>query len=103
MSHSIVYSTADQADVLAFLGSNGALTADQQRRLGNMRNLAQQHQDRSKPAADAYRAVLDRMDLDFRYDVQVLIDKLDFEHDEWETATKHLDWYTQDTLFFSLN
>ncbi|WP_455712254.1 DUF7691 family protein [Streptomyces flaveolus] len=57
---------------------------------------------RTKPAADAYRAVLDRLDQDFRYDVQELAEKLEFEHEEWEYATKKIDWYTQDTLFFSL-
>ncbi|MCG6493523.1 hypothetical protein [Kitasatospora sp. A2-31] len=215
MSHNISYSTADKADVLAFLGSGGNLTEDQQRRLGNMRRLAQAYQDsldhqdvdwglsvpealdhliagradsdaacagnayhaamqlvidrnasdpsqlgtyskpstffglvddemrrlgvpadllphgylygglpdefpdipwsldgypaighlplaKAKPAADAYRAVLDRMDPDFRYDVQELIEKLEFEHEEWERATRDIDWYTQDTLFFSL-
>ncbi|MEU6034343.1 hypothetical protein ABZ801_02950 [Actinomadura sp. NPDC047616] len=56
---------------------------------------------KAKPAADAYayRAVLDRMNEDLRYDVQQLIDKLQVEHDEWEFATKKLDWYTQDTIF----
>ncbi|MFJ3788266.1 hypothetical protein [Kitasatospora sp. NPDC090091] len=215
MSHNISYSTADKADVLAFLGAGDNLTEDQQRRLGNMRRLAQAHQDsldhqdvdwglsvpdaldhliagradsgaacagnayhaamqlvidrnasdpsqlgtyskpstffglvddemrrlgvpadllphgylygglpdefphipwsvdgypaighlplaKAKPAADAYRAVLDRMDPDFRYDVQELIEKLEFEHEEWERATRDIDWYTQDTLFFSL-
>ena len=57
---------------------------------------------RTKAAADAYRAVLDRINPDFRYDVQELIDKLEYEHGEWEYATKNIDWYTQDTLFFSL-
>ncbi|WP_234020645.1 hypothetical protein [Streptomyces sp. 142MFCol3.1] len=38
----------------------------------------------------------------FRYDVQELIEKLEFEHEEWEYATKNIDWYTQDTLFFKL-
>ncbi|MGX1885494.1 DUF7691 family protein [Streptomyces sp. NPDC055287] len=215
MSHNIAYSTADQADVLAYLGSNGNLTPDQLRCLDGIRKAAQAHQDdldrqgvdwglsipdaldhliagrtdseaecagnaynsavqhiidrnacdpyhlgtyskpstffglvddemrglgvpadllphgylygglpldfphiphsvdgypaighlplaRTKPAADAYRAVLDRMDPAFRYDVQELIVKLDFEHDEWESATKNVDWYTQDTLFFTL-
>ncbi|MCX4821468.1 hypothetical protein OG883_16500 [Streptomyces sp. NBC_01142] len=58
--------------------------------------------EKAKPAADAYRAVLDRMDDGFTYDTQVLIEKLDFEHNEWEYATKNLDWYTQDTIFFSI-
>jgi hypothetical protein len=215
MSHNITYSTADKADVLAFLGSNGDLTADRQRRLDGIRKDARAHQDdldrqgvdwglsipdaldhiiagrtdsaaecagnayhsalqhiidhnasdpaqlgtyakpstffglvddamrslgvpadllphgflfggppddfpflpgsvdgypcighlplaRTKPAADAYRAVLDRLPADFRYDVQELAEKLEFEHEEWEYATKKIDWYTQDTLFFSL-
>ncbi|WP_420878606.1 DUF7691 family protein [Streptomyces thermoviolaceus] len=54
------------------------------------------------PAADAYRAVLDRIDPDFRYDLGILIEKLEFEHDEWVTCTRDLDWYSQDTIFFSL-
>ncbi|MFE9453377.1 hypothetical protein [Streptomyces sp. NPDC006739] len=57
---------------------------------------------KAKPAADAYRAVLDRMDENLRYDVQEIIDKLEFEHTEWEYATKNVDWYTQDTIFFSI-
>ncbi|MER5549289.1 hypothetical protein ABT072_44520 [Streptomyces sp. NPDC002589] len=57
---------------------------------------------KAKPAADAYRAVLDRMEDDFRYDIQELIEKLEFEHEEWEYATKNIDWYTQDTIFFSI-
>lgn len=44
-SHNISYSTADQADVLAFPGSNGNLTADQQRCLCNMRKAARARQD----------------------------------------------------------
>lgn len=55
-----------------------------------------------KPAADAYRAVLERMNPDFEYDVRELIEKLEFEHKEWEYATKDIDWYTQDTPFFQL-
>ncbi|UCM89804.1 DUF7691 family protein [Streptomyces marincola] len=57
---------------------------------------------RTKAAADAYRAVLDRIPSDFRYDVRELAEKLEFQHKEWEYATKNLDWYTQDTLFFQL-
>ncbi|MFH8972755.1 hypothetical protein [Streptomyces sp. NPDC017890] len=56
----------------------------------------------AKPAADAYRAVLDRMDESLRYDVREVIEKLEFEHEEWEYATKNIDWYTQDTIFFSI-
>ncbi|MFC8918587.1 hypothetical protein ACFT5C_22770 [Streptomyces sp. NPDC057116] len=215
MSHNIAYSTADKADVLAYLGARGDLTEDQRRRLDGMRRNAQVHQDRldrdgidwglsvpdaldhliegradadagcagnayhtalqiiidcnasdpghlgtysmpstffglvdeemrrlgvpadllphgylygglpddfpdipwamdgypaighlplakAKPAADAYRAVLDRMDEQLRYDVRELIDTLDAEHEAWEYATEKLDWYTQDTLFFKL-
>ncbi|MFG2833210.1 hypothetical protein ACGFWI_38225 [Streptomyces sp. NPDC048434] len=58
--------------------------------------------DKSKAAADAYRAVLGRMDDGFTYETQLLIEKLEFEHDEWEYATKNIDWYTQDTIFFSI-
>ncbi|GAA5020444.1 hypothetical protein GCM10023335_50140 [Streptomyces siamensis] len=53
----------------------------------------------TKRAAGAYRAVLVRLDRDFRYDVQELIEKLEFEHEGWEYATKNVDRYTQDTLF----
>ncbi|MFE9703802.1 hypothetical protein [Streptomyces sp. NPDC005930] len=215
MSRIISYSTADKADVLAFLGAAEDLTADQRRRLGIMRERARQRQrdldgqdidlglsipdalehlvaghagaqgeyvasayhhalqlvidcnasdpaelgvyskpatffglvddelrrlgvapdlllydhlfsgppagmpfslpypvdgphigtlplSRAKPMADAYRAVLDRMDEDFRYEVREVIEKLEFEHQEWEYATKNVDWYTQDTLFFSI-
>ncbi|WP_406198379.1 hypothetical protein OH807_14230 [Kitasatospora sp. NBC_01560] len=215
MSHNISYSTADKADVLAFLGSGGDLTEDQQRRLGTIRRYARARQDglddqgvdwglsvpealdhliaghsdsdaecagnayhaalqividrnasdpsdlatyskpatffglvddelrrlgvpadllpggylygglpeefpllpgaldgypaighlplaKARPAAEAYLAVLDRLDPDLRYDVRQLAEKLEFEHQEWERATKDIDWYTQDTLFFSL-
>lgn len=215
MSHQIAYSTADQADVLAYLGSNGNLTPDQQRRLDGMREAARTHQAdldhqgidwglsipdaldhllagrtdasaeyagrayhsalqhiidhnasdpshlgtyskpstyfslvddelgrlgvpahllphgflyggppdsfpflphsidgypaighlplaKAKPAADAYRAVLDHMNPDFRYDVRELIETLEFEHSTWEEATENVSWYTQDTLFFKL-
>ncbi|MFJ2947584.1 hypothetical protein ACIO8H_08060 [Streptomyces sp. NPDC087226] len=57
---------------------------------------------KAQPAADAYRAVLDRVDADFRYDLQEMAEKLEMEHREWEYATKNIDWYTQDTIFFSI-
>ncbi|MGV9449999.1 DUF7691 family protein [Streptomyces sp. NPDC003635] len=57
---------------------------------------------KAKPAVDAYRAVLDRLDPSFRYDLEQVIEKLEFEHNEWEFATEKLDWYTQDTIFFSI-
>ncbi|WP_435857145.1 DUF7691 family protein [Streptomyces rishiriensis] len=58
--------------------------------------------DRANPAAEAHRAVRDEMDPDFQYDVQELSETLESEHVEWEYATKNIDWYTQDTLFFQL-
>ncbi|MEV0321155.1 hypothetical protein ACIBKX_18275 [Streptomyces sp. NPDC050658] len=57
--------------------------------------------DKAKPAADAYRAVLDRIDPDFRYDLNELIEKLDFEDENWRDM-QDVDWYTQDTIFFSI-
>lgn len=45
MSHNIAYSTADKADVLAYLGSNGNLSGDQRRRLDGMRKDARALQD----------------------------------------------------------
>ncbi|MGA4846648.1 hypothetical protein ACOBQB_10400 [Streptomyces sp. G5(2025)] len=30
------------------------------------------------------------------------IEKLDVEHEAWEYGTKNLDWYNQDTIFFSI-
>ncbi|MEU5849414.1 DUF7691 family protein [Saccharopolyspora shandongensis] len=56
---------------------------------------------KAKAAADAYRAVVDRLDHDFRYDVQVLIETLEYEHKEW-VDSQDSDWYSQDTIFFSL-
>ncbi|MFD8997884.1 DUF7691 family protein [Streptomyces abikoensis] len=216
MSHNIWYSTADKADILAFLGSNGNVPANQQRRLAEMRTSAQVYQAelvrqdvdwglpvpealehliaghtecdteyagnayhaamqiiidqnasdpahlgtysrpatffsyvgevmqslgvpaellpygffypttlpggfpyiphsadvypaighmplaKAKPAADAYRAILDQLDPSTRYDIQELIDKLDLEHEHWVYGTEKLDWYTQDTLFLAL-
>lgn len=58
--------------------------------------------EKAKPAANAYRAVLDRMDDGFVHETKVLVEKLDFEHNEWEYATKNIDWYSQDTIFFSI-
>ncbi|MGW2183285.1 DUF7691 family protein [Streptomyces sp. NPDC001732] len=58
--------------------------------------------DRVKPAADAYGDVLARMDPDFWGVVQELMEKLEFEHEEWWYAKHRVAGYTQDTLFFSL-
>ncbi|WP_274564942.1 DUF7691 family protein [Streptomyces spiramyceticus] len=48
-SHNIDYSTADKADVQAYLGSNGNLTSDQRRRLDGMRKDALGPSGRSRP------------------------------------------------------
>ncbi|MGA5296012.1 DUF7691 family protein [Streptomyces koyangensis] len=58
--------------------------------------------DQAKPTADAYRTALPLVPEEFRHDLELLVKMLDFEHEEWAYATKNLDWYTQDTLFFSL-
>lgn len=55
-----------------------------------------------KPAVDAYREVVDRMDENLAYDLREIIEKLECEHEEWEYATEKIDWYTQDTIFFSI-
>ncbi|MFI0774445.1 hypothetical protein [Streptomyces sp. NPDC021212] len=55
---------------------------------------------KAKPLADAYAAVLDRMDDAFTYEAQRLIDKMSNEHDEWQTSLKY--GHTMDTLFFAL-
>ncbi|MEU6673799.1 hypothetical protein [Streptomyces sp. NPDC046925] len=58
--------------------------------------------DRAEPAADAYRTVLDRIDPEFSYDFLLLIGRLDVEHDAWKLSTQECDWYSQDTIFFSV-
>ncbi|MFD6076421.1 hypothetical protein ACFWG5_12675 [Streptomyces hydrogenans] len=59
---------------------------------------------KAKEAVDAYRAVRDRIDPDFVYDLDLLVEKLEFEHEEWEsTKARGYDWYTHDTIFFSIN
>ncbi|MGA5817710.1 DUF7691 family protein [Kitasatospora sp. NPDC094028] len=54
------------------------------------------------PAAAAYRAVLDRLEQGLRYDLLEMIKLFECEHENWEYATEHLDWYSQDTIFFSI-
>ncbi|MGX1267560.1 DUF7691 family protein [Streptomyces phaeoluteigriseus] len=56
--------------------------------------------ERAKPAADAYRAVMDRVEADFRYELEQLAESLQMEHDEWQTALRH--GWTMDTIFFSI-
>ena len=57
--------------------------------------------DRVEPAVDAYRAVLENMAEEFAYDLQLLIDRLDFEHEEWSERLGRGE-YTPDTIFFSI-
>ncbi|MFD9633423.1 DUF7691 family protein [Streptomyces violascens] len=57
--------------------------------------------EKTKPAADAYRAVQDQLDGNFTYEVEQLIQKLDFEHEDW-AERQGIDSYTQDTIFFSI-
>ncbi|MFI1418207.1 hypothetical protein ACH4VX_09475 [Streptomyces sp. NPDC020731] len=54
----------------------------------------------AKPAADAYRAVLDRVPGDFTYELEQLASNLQTEHDEWQTALKY--GWKMDTIFFSI-
>jgi hypothetical protein len=56
---------------------------------------------KAKPAAEAYRAVMGRIDRDFAYELGQLAGQLEFEHDEWRSA-QSIDWYSQDTIFFSI-
>ncbi|MFI6056374.1 hypothetical protein ACIBCO_40755 [Streptomyces violascens] len=57
--------------------------------------------EKTKPAADASRAVKDQLDGNFTYELEQLIEKLDVEHEEW-AERQDIDWYTQDTIFFSI-
>ncbi|MFZ3561742.1 DUF7691 family protein [Streptomyces sp. BH055] len=66
-----------------------------------MENFGHWPLDRVKPAIDAYRAVLDKVDESFASDLQLLIERLEFEHEEWEEHHDR-DWFTQDTIFFSI-
>ncbi|MFJ8646391.1 hypothetical protein ACIRNI_09720 [Streptomyces sp. NPDC093546] len=53
---------------------------------------------KAKEVADAYSAVLDRLDDAFTYDAKHLIDIFENEHEEWQTALKY--GHTMDTLLF---
>ncbi|MDW6062219.1 hypothetical protein SAZ11_34615 [Streptomyces sp. FXJ1.4098] len=53
---------------------------------------------KAKPVADAYTAVLDRMDDDFTRHAELLIDKLNVEHEEWQSSLEY--GHTMDTLVF---
>ncbi|MFD7162962.1 DUF7691 family protein [Streptomyces violascens] len=69
MSRIISFSTADQADVLAFLGAAGSLTQEQQRLVGYMREDAHAHQ-----------ADLDRQGLDWGLSVPDALEHLLADH-----------------------
>jgi hypothetical protein len=53
---------------------------------------------KAKTVADAYTAVLDRMDGQFTRQAKLLIDKLNVEHEEWQSALKY--GHDMDTLLF---
>ncbi|MDG4859036.1 hypothetical protein P8605_12875 [Streptomyces sp. T-3] len=53
---------------------------------------------KAKPAADAYRAALDRVDDSFAYDLRKLITMLETEHEVWQENLEY--GHTMDTLFF---
>ncbi|MDT3725660.1 hypothetical protein ROS62_12500 [Streptomyces sp. DSM 41972] len=57
---------------------------------------------RAKPAADAYRAVLDSVEQDFRGGVHEFVVLLEREHQEWGYAAKAVDRSAQDTIFSSV-
>ncbi|MFE0098885.1 hypothetical protein [Streptomyces sp. NPDC059009] len=97
MSKVINFSTADQADVLRFQQISFSIPSP----LDGYPEIGRWPLSKAKPAADAYRAVLDQIDPDFRYDLTQLIERLEFEHDEWQDS-QHLDWYSQDTISFSI-
>ncbi|MEU7277446.1 hypothetical protein AB0A69_01430 [Streptomyces sp. NPDC045431] len=53
---------------------------------------------KAKAVADAYTAVLDRMDDAFTYDAKRLIEIFETEHEEWQSALRY--GHTMDTLLF---
>ncbi|MGW4765814.1 DUF7691 family protein [Streptomyces pseudogriseolus] len=57
---------------------------------------------KARPAADVYRAVSGSVSPEFRDELDRFASLLESEHGEWEYATKALDWYDQDTIFFSI-
>ncbi|WP_435874213.1 DUF7691 family protein [Nocardia fluminea] len=57
---------------------------------------------RAKAVADAYRAVIDKIDQDFVDDLTTLVEKLEFEHETWLSRQgRDPSWFVADTLFFS--
>ncbi|MCX4633071.1 hypothetical protein [Streptomyces sp. NBC_01443] len=53
-------------------------------------------------AVDAYRAVLDRIDLDLRYDLEELIKALDSWSSDWNEGRGAWWWAEDGSLFFSI-
>ncbi|MGY0061149.1 DUF7691 family protein [Streptomyces sp. LZ34] len=53
---------------------------------------------KAKTVADAYTAVLDRMDDRFARDANLLIDTFNVEHEEWQSSLKY--GHDMDTLLF---
>ncbi|MEU4708543.1 hypothetical protein AB0G00_19095 [Nocardia salmonicida] len=57
---------------------------------------------RAKTVADAYRAVIDKIDQDFVDDLTTLVEKLEFEHETWLSRQgRDPSWSVADTLSFS--
>ncbi|MEU6865386.1 hypothetical protein ABZ924_19285 [Streptomyces sp. NPDC046876] len=54
------------------------------------------------PAVDAYRAVLDRIDADLRYDLEELIKALDGWSSEWKKGRGAWWWAEDGSIFFSI-
>ncbi|MFI1255329.1 hypothetical protein ACH4U6_16275 [Streptomyces netropsis] len=54
------------------------------------------------PAMDAYRAVLDRIDTDLRYDLEELITALDSWYAEWNGRQGAWWWAEDGSIFFSI-
>ncbi|MEU9037985.1 hypothetical protein AB0D45_24215 [Streptomyces sp. NPDC048352] len=54
------------------------------------------------PAVDAYRAVLDRIDADLRYDLEELIKALDGWASEWKEGQGAWWWAEDGSIFFSI-
>lgn len=67
-----------------------------------MENIGFWSLEKTGPAADAYRVVLDRIEEGFTCDLRLLIDRLDLEHENWQECSQDRDRYTQDTIFFSI-
>lgn len=54
------------------------------------------------PAVEAYRAVLDRVDADLRYDLEELIKALDSWYSEWAEGQGAWWWAEDGSIFFSI-